>query len=119
MGAAGTAFGMGLCGWLLEFLLKTSQWDKLRAYRVIFWMYAGFGLVIFGMVLCLSKACEIERPPQVDIESASVESGKKVEGKKNFFMASLPSFSRQSKFVVIKLCLLFALESFGSNMAPL
>lgn len=78
-------------------------------------------MVMICIVLSLSKACEIEKPHAVaDIESASLESSDKVkEGKRNYILAKLPSFSRQSKIIVVKLCLLFALESFGSNLAPL
>lgn len=76
---------------------------------------------MFCLVLCLSKGCEAERTqPIADIESASIQIDDKVQrGRLGYILVKLPSFSQQSKIIVTKLCLLFAVESFGSNLAPL
>ncbi|KAG4440635.1 hypothetical protein IFR05_003894 [Cadophora sp. M221] len=111
LGAAGSAFGMGVCGWILEFMMEDLSWEPIQAYRVVFFVYAGLGVVMICIVLSLSKECELE-------QLLPIEDGEKLP-KKNFILSNMPSFSRRSKLVVVKLCALFALESFGSNLAPL
>lgn len=69
------------------------------------------------IVLSLSKECEIVKLPVDDRETSSTEGGKSPKG--SFILSNIPTFSRRSKFVVAKICALFALESFGSNLAPL
>ena len=108
---------MGVCGWLLDFMLKSLLWDSIRAYRVVFFVYAGLGVVMICIVLSLSKECEIVKLPVDDLETSSTEGGKSPKG--SFILSNIPTFSRRSKFVVAKICALFALESFGSNLAPL
>ncbi|KAK0114824.1 hypothetical protein ONS95_014304 [Cadophora gregata] len=117
LGAAGSAFGMGVCGWVLDFLKKSLLWDLLRAYRVVFFVYAGLGVVMICIVLCLSKECEILRSPTSNMDTLSGE--RETQSKGNFIFSKIPTFTRRSKFVVAKICALFALESFGSNLAPL
>ncbi|PVH74446.1 MFS general substrate transporter [Cadophora sp. DSE1049] len=117
LGAAGSAFGMGVCGWVLDFMLKGLLWDSIRAYRVVFFVYAGLGVVMICIVISLSKECEALKAPIEDIETSSTEGDKQSKG--SFILSKIPTFSRRSKFAVVKICALFALESFGSNLAPL
>ncbi|KAH9208555.1 major facilitator superfamily domain-containing protein [Leptodontidium sp. 2 PMI_412] len=117
LGAAGSAFGMGVCGWILEFMMEHLEWEPIRAYRVIFFVYAGLGVVMICVVLSLSKACELEELlPIEDVNTLSTGGEKQ---KRSFILSKMPRFSRRSKLVVVKLCALFALESFGSNLTPL
>ncbi|KAH7369513.1 major facilitator superfamily domain-containing protein [Rhexocercosporidium sp. MPI-PUGE-AT-0058] len=116
LGAAGSAFGMGGCGWMLGFMVQNLHWESIRAYRMVFFVYAGLGVVMICIVSCLSKECEAEEPqPIEDMDSLSVGDNRS----RNFILSKVPSFSRKSKIVVVKLCALFALESFGSNLVPL
>jgi hypothetical protein len=117
LGAAGSAFGLGTCGWVVDFLLDQLKWDTIRAYRVIFWAYSALAIVMFCIVSILSKACELDHNLQ-DTAAMSSDEDEPPEQKKISFFKKLPHFSRKSKIVVMKLCALFALDSFASNLAP-
>jgi hypothetical protein len=121
LGACGSAFGMGSSGWLLNFLLKRRGWDTIKAYRTVFWVYSALGIVLLCLVLILSKACEVERKSIIhDLEAAGMESEAGEPKKPSpFWQLKLPQFSPASKVVVIKLCLLFALDSFACGLTPL
>ncbi|KAI6714851.1 hypothetical protein JHW43_002600 [Diplocarpon mali] len=114
IGTAGTAFGIGVCGWVVDVMVKDLLWESIRAYRTIFFLYSGLGVLIICLILCLSKEWEAEA---VQIDDNSVESSGKTY--RISALSILPSFSRDSKLVVLKICLLWALESFGSNFTPL
>lgn len=74
------------------------------------------------IVLFLSKACEIERE-QLVVESSSSSvidiEGIAVEENKTSITFKLPKFSKESRIIVIKLCILCAIDSFGCSLAPL
>jgi hypothetical protein len=75
-------------------------------------------------VLALSKACEIEKGPKTteELDASSVGTGAEddtSQKKTSSFFSKLPQFSNRSKRVVIKLCVLFALDSFACSLAPL
>ncbi|KAL8954586.1 MAG: hypothetical protein Q9183_007033, partial [Haloplaca sp. 2 TL-2023] len=65
LGNAGTACGIIICGWLVEWLKALDGWTPLRAYRIIFGIYALLGLVKFALSLMLSNKCEPEPEKQV------------------------------------------------------
>jgi MFS family permease len=124
LGAAGSAFGLGACGWLLDFLLNNMRWDPIRAYRAVFWTYSALGGVMFCIVLLLSKACEVEKEPQPteELDASSVSTGTAEDTpqkKKPGLLFKFPQFSNKSRMIVIKLCILFALDSFACSLAPL
>lgn len=121
LGGVGSALGLGLCGWLLH-ILDGLGWSKLRAYRAIFWCYSALGIVMLCIVLFLSKACEIAKEqPVVESSSSSVSDneGIAVEENKTSITPKLSKFSRTSRIIVIKLCTLCAIDSFGCSLAPL
>lgn len=97
--------------------MEHLEWEPIRAYRVIFFVYAGLGVVMICVVLSLSKACELEE--LLSIEDVNTLSTGGEKQKRSFILSKMPRFSRRSKLVVVKLCALFALESFGSNLTPL
>lgn len=100
------------------------EWEIIRTYRTVFWAYAAIGLVKFALTMCLSKAVEAEKKktPVADPETAALlgDGAEDLESKKkNFITSRLPDISAESKLIVINLCILFALDSFASGLAPL
>jgi hypothetical protein len=47
LGGVGSAFGLGLCSWLLH-VLDGLGWSKIRAYRAVFWGYSALGIVMLA-----------------------------------------------------------------------
>lgn len=59
-GTAGAALGALASGWIVQALQGIDSWDTKSAYRVIFIMYAGLGIVKLLLVYSLSSAVELE-----------------------------------------------------------
>lgn len=127
VGAAGTAFGVMTCGWVLQHLTDDLGWRIEKAYRAVFLAYAALGLVKLLLTLCLSSAVEADKKPQKpnrDAESAPLlDDGPITEPEQSKPKATLrsvlPDISRSSLPVIIPLCLLFMMDSFASGLAPL
>ncbi|KAH8669699.1 major facilitator superfamily domain-containing protein [Tricladium varicosporioides] len=125
LGATGAAFGMGVCGWILEFLLKNMGWDVLRAYRTVFWAYFAMGGVMLAISLGLSKQCEPNRELSGNESEGSVSTDSDTENsntkpkEKKGLLANFPKFMPKTRTTLIKLALLFALDSFACTLAPL
>lgn len=115
---------MVTCGWVVHYLQATLEWGNIEAYRAIFWAYAVFGFMKFLLSIALSKEVEAEKKvvPARDPETAPLlgEGAQDVEPKKkSYFRSLLPEISKESRLIVINLCILFALDSFASGLAPL
>lgn len=115
-----------MCGWLLNYMQGQLGYDEVAAYRAVFWAYAAVGLIKFALAMALSKACEAEKkpaPPAADPETAPLlrDSAEDEEPKKkqSKLLALLPEISKESRVIVINLCILFALDAFASGLAPL
>lgn len=113
-------------GWLLNYMKKHLGYDQVAAYRVIFWGYATVGLIKLCLAMALSKACEAEKkqaPPAADPETAPLlgDSAEDEEPKKkqSRLLALLPEISKESRIIVVNLCILFALDAFASGLASL
>lgn len=122
IGAAGAACGMLTCGWVTHHLLSEG-WSTIAAYRVVFFAYAAIGVIKFALACGLSKKVEAEKRrvmPQRDAETAPLlGNGNAEEPKKRSWVSLVPSISKESRVIVVNLCLLFALDSFASGLAPL
>lgn len=124
IGTAGLAFGLMVTGWLLNYMLGDLQYDATKAYRIVFWGYAVFGLLKLVLTLALSKAVEAEKKvvPIQDPETAPLlgDGAEDQEPKKtSWLLAKMPSFNPESRVIVFNLCVLFMLDAFGSGLAPL
>ena len=115
-----------VCGWLLNYMQGQLGYAEVAAYRAVFWAYAAVGLIKFALAMALSKACEAEKkpaPPAADPETAPLlrDSAEDEEPKKkqSKLLALLPEISKESRVIVINLCILFALDAFASGLAPL
>ncbi|KAL8826146.1 MAG: hypothetical protein Q9170_007514 [Blastenia crenularia] len=141
LGNAGTACGVIICGWLVEWLQTLNGWTPTRAYRVVFGIYAFLGIVKFALSLMLGKQCESQPERQhyqevnelddVEIESLlssddederprvrSQTQTKSVPPKPKTKSSIWPSISPASRNIVLKLCLLFAFDSLGGGLVP-
>lgn len=132
LGTAGTAYGMILTGWILQFLRQDLHWGVLEVYRLVYWVYAALGIFMLLITLLLSPATEAEPPrPKangiqgvVDPEREPLlpsEGENTVEAKptKKNFRSFLPQISPESRAIVLSLCLLFGLDSFASGLSAL
>lgn len=141
LGSAGTACGTIVCGWIVEELKTTYGWTDIKSYRAIFFLYALLGITKTVLSLMLSEKCEPEPEPEQrgredafelddveaegllsDDEDERVESDPKpaslaAEQRKKRFL--LPNISASSRKTLVKLCMLFAVDSFASGLIPL
>ncbi|KAE9377095.1 MFS general substrate transporter [Stipitochalara longipes BDJ] len=126
IGTAGSACGMMVCGWLLNYMMSNLEYDQVAAYRAVFWGYAAVGLIKLCLAMALSKACEAEKkqaPPAADPETAPLlgdgAEDEEPKKKQSRLLALLPEISKESRIIVVNLCILFALDAFASGLAPL
>lgn len=141
VGNAGTACGTITCGWIAQGLLSKG-WTEVGVYRVIFGVYAVLGVVKLILSLLLSDQCEPEPPKQqyqevVQLDSVEAEgllsddeesSDEPSSKQKPPQPAPLPEMKRksiwpalspESRPILYKLCLLFAVDSLASGLVPL
>jgi len=125
-GSAAIACAMALSGWLVNHLREDLKWTAIRSYRVIFWGYAIVGIIKFLLAISLSKAVEANKekeiPTAVDPETAPLlgDNSEEPERKtKSSIRALLPKISVESRTIILNLCLLFAVDSFASGLAPI
>lgn len=141
-GYAGSSLGVLMCGWIVRFLQQSAHWTKLESYRLVFWMYAGLGLVKMMLCFLLTERCEprevprpgsrpngsslpVEdetRPLLVDETQQGVPASGNVKkgerGSELLMTRLLPKMSKESASVVWKLCCLFAIDSLASGLTP-
>ena len=141
IGTAGTACGTIVCGWLVQSLQALDGWTPTRSYRVIFGIYAFLGILKLVLALMLSDKCEAEQEKQErhdavemgDVEAEGLLSDDDDDSdpakapstptpkrqtpavtKKSIW----PQISPESRTILIKLCLLFAVDSMASGLVP-
>ena len=139
LGNAGTACGVIACGWIVQALLRGGERSETSAYRIIFGIYAVLGIIKLLLTLLLSDKCEPEQPKQEyqevhqmdDVESEGLlsdDEGIQEEHVQPKVRAPLPEMKRKSiwpaispasRSILIKLCLLFAVDSLASGLVPL
>lgn len=138
IGSAGAALGALTGGWSVQLL--SASFDERNAYRILFAGYAAIGAVKVIFTLLLSRDVEVDyvkadyRPlPQQEDNSNSAGPGHSgqssvdsdaesivSEARPGFFtkLANLvPSISSASVSILIRLLLLFAIDSFASGLA--
>jgi len=139
VGNLGTACGTIVCGWVVQKLLSPGNWSEVGAYRFIFGLYAALGIVKLVLSTMLSDKCEPEpakQQYQEVVQMGSVEAegllsddediGEDTPTQKpkaplpELRKGSIwPAISAQSRTTLIKLCLLFAVDSLASGIVPL
>jgi len=119
LGALGSALGLGICGWVLDFLLNGLGWNTIKAYKAIFWGYSALGGIMLCFVLALSTECEIAKYSSAMKDSDASSDDESSQKRKSLPFWKAVKFSHKSRIIVIKLCILFALDSFACSLAPL
>ncbi|KIW82614.1 hypothetical protein Z517_05641 [Fonsecaea pedrosoi CBS 271.37] len=127
IGTAGTALGFIGCGWLITLLQERKHYGSIQAYRVIFFIYAFVGIIKLCLALLLSKECEVDAQPKSanTTETAPLLGNDRGTQNKDDDMQKkrrwrlLPDISKESKVVLVQLCILFAFDNFASGLAPL
>ena len=128
-----------MCGWTVQALLREGKRSETNTYRIIFGIYAFLGVIKLLLAVMLSDQCEPEQPKQEygevhqmdDVESEGLlsddEDNQEGHAQPNA-RAPLPEMKRKSiwpeispasRSILIKLCLLFAVDSFASGLVPL
>lgn len=143
VGTLGSAAGLVGAGWLVEGL-KARGWAEADAFRAIFWMYAATGVVKAVITALLSARCEVDggeaaaqgyqpvgakgsnpaddgeddgedsaQPQQAT--SARTPAAAKPKSKPKMGFAQLSS---KTRWTLLRLCTLFAVDSLASGMVP-
>lgn len=128
VGTAGTALGQLICGWTLSSLQSLHGWEFVRSCRVVFFAYAAVGVIKLVLTLALShnveyvKEEETREPEQDDErrpllgESASAQEEETEPAPKKSLFSSI---EKDLLSLVIRLFILFGLDSFASGLASL
>lgn len=122
VGALGMASGTLACGWSVQVLQSLSDWTEIDSYRTIFWIYSGLGVVKGLLSALLSKNCD-ETGSENDSAAPLLQNEQNgLQAKPNPGEASKYDWFRISKknwSTLMKICLLFALNSLASGMVTL
>jgi hypothetical protein len=97
----------------------------VRSYQAVFLGYAGLGFLNVLLTCVLSSRVELpEHEDQKDSDGeeepllSDTDSTNDVSVAKNKRRSLLPRISKESRIVLFKLCLLFALDSLASGLVP-
>ena len=123
IGYAGTAVGTISGGWVVE-SVRARSGDVLKAYRVIFYIYAAQGFIKFLLACALSRKIETDEHglPKGDIDEqapllTAVEPEEVEAEVEEIKRTRFLSIDREYMPIYIQLCLLFALDAFASGLA--
>lgn len=127
-GTAGAALGTISCGWVVRVLQTKHHWDAISTYRLVYAAYAVMGILKFLLCLLLTKSCELEKaiskPSSSEHEqqpfladSTDEQPQKKTAKSKKHFSNLLPDLSIETRSLVIKLGLLFSIDSLASGLS--
>ena len=123
----------------MQALLREGDRSETSAYQIIFGIYAGLGIVKLLLALMLSDKCESQPPKSEyqevhqmdDVEAEGLlsdDEDSQEEHLQSKARTSLPETKRKSiwpaispgsRTILIKLCLLFAIDSLASGLVPL
>lgn len=113
----------------MQRLVEGEGWSHLRAYQAVFFAYAALGAVHFGLACALSRNIELDGAPKVgnlgeseeepllSEEAEQSDEACEVERKREL-NSMVPKLSSESRRIVAKLCLLFAVDSLASGLVP-
>lgn len=125
VGTAGTALGQLICGWIIGSLQSLHGWAFIPSCQIIFFIYAAIGVIKLLLTLCLSHKVEATKADESQqngetrpllAESNSAEEEAEQPPKKKSLWSSIDS---DLLSLVIRLFILFGLDSFASGLASL
>lgn len=123
LSAVGSSLGSEASGRIIHFLQDQGR-TAVEAYHVLFWIFAGTGVINIILVMALSDACELSggklynRIPQHDAtEDASQMRPRKKEAM-SWLVDSLTQISAPTRSVMFKLWFLLSVDSLADGMVP-
>ena len=120
VGMAGAALGQLLCGWTIASLRARHGWDFIPSCRIIFLAYSAVGVVKLLLVLSLSRNVEATEEEQPTGETRPLLADAPPEGEQPAPATGwFASIDRDLRSLVVRLFILFGLDSFGSGLASL
>ncbi|KAK3675920.1 hypothetical protein LTR78_004112 [Recurvomyces mirabilis] len=129
----GMSLGLCISGWITYALRTYAGWDWKRGYPVIFGLYAIIGAIKIILTFALSENCEqnYDRQTEMDVEDQQASAPlmtehnrrqsytKPVAATIRRMSATVSTkMSPESRKILIKLSILFAVNSFASGMLP-
>jgi hypothetical protein len=101
-------------------LRDEKHYGSIQAYRVIYFVYTVAGLIKLCLALLLSKSCEVHSQPASanPTETAPLLGDGQPKDDKKKRWRLLPDISKESRVVLVQLCVLFAFDNFASGLAP-
>jgi MFS family permease len=130
----GTSSGLIAGGQAVDHLQSLENWTELDAYRMIFWSYTGVGCIKAIMTMFLSRECEHSEKKEPQGERQPVDENEPLlsgydgqstldsassKPKKSFMRWNpISRLSQPTRWILLKLCSLFFLDSLGSGMVP-
>ncbi|KAL4959201.1 putative MFS transporter [Aspergillus stella-maris] len=135
-GTAGTALGVMTCGWMVNLLQTQRGWEFIPSCRMVFFVYAGIGGVKFVLSVLMSEKVEAEKKGKKKQQSGNGSAGEtqpllgdrapeqtedasqpKPEPARKYILSFMGD--RDVVALVIRLFILFGLDSFASGLASL
>lgn len=138
VGTLGSAVGLAGGGWVVE-VLKGRGWAELEAFRVVFWVYGGIGVLKAVVTGLLSSRCEVHGDIQgyqpvgtkgsglvVAADEAEDDDDERPSQSTPTQPATPPprpklgfaQLSYKTRWALFRLCALFAVDSLASGMVP-
>ncbi|KAI5777091.1 major facilitator superfamily domain-containing protein [Geopyxis carbonaria] len=112
-GTLGMSGGLAACGWMVD-ALQRGGWEEQAALRAGFGAYAGIGMVKAGLTLLLSPACEAGADAAEDSHPLNSHASAAPPPAKPGFT----QLSSATRWTLLQLCSLFAIDSLASGMVP-
>ncbi|OAL43047.1 MFS general substrate transporter [Pyrenochaeta sp. DS3sAY3a] len=124
-GTAGAAIGTITSGWLVQLQTKGAKETNVKAYRIIFVLYAALGALKLLLVLLLSPRVElahdeVQYQEVIELEDEGLlshTSSPRSSMESSHQESLLPQISSTSLLILLRLIALFSLDSFASGMA--
>ncbi|KAH3672184.1 hypothetical protein WICMUC_004413 [Wickerhamomyces mucosus] len=132
LGTAGSALGSLITGFLVSYLTKKPNWKQIDAYRTVFYIYSIVGVLKLVLICCLSDRSdkllheqdfedavntdESRRLlPNNDIQRDDPLETDNVISVINKDSQSSKSLSKETVSILVRLCTIFMMDSFGSG----
>jgi hypothetical protein len=111
-----------LCGWTISSLRELHDWAFIPSCRIIFFVYSAVGLVKLVLALALTRSVEAikeEEAPQNGETSPLLPDATPSEQEPAQKPSLFASIDRDLWSLVIRLFILFGMDSFASGLASL
>lgn len=125
VGTAGTALGQLICGWTISSLQDLHGWAFIPSCRIIFFVYAGVGVIKLILTLALTRKVETAKKQQQQQQQQNGETRPlladtaPVEDEPAPKQSLFASIEKDLWSLVIRLFILFGIDSFASGLASL